>query len=280
MAIRSLASGPDQGTLSGLRQFGALHLDALRHSSRLSSGRRVGQPGDTQFASLIGIGQRLDVQAGSLNVAARNVVQGAALLQTAQGGLSQTGSLLARARELAVQSANGTLNPDERAALDTELTQIKQQLDSTANGTRFNTQTLLDGTAGPVAIQAGATPADTVGVTLPNVTTSALGLSGASLATQSGASAALDQIDSALRQVNGARGQIAAQQSGLDRTSERLGVAQENAAASASRIQDADVAAEASRLALTRIRQQMTLALQAHRNVNQNAALRLLGLPG
>jgi flagellin len=279
MAMASLG-GLESGTLGGLRQMGALALQARRHTGRLSSGLQVGGNGDAELASLIGISQRLDVQAQSLNMAAGNVVQGASLLQTAQGGLSQAGDLLSRARELAVQAANGTLSNQDRAGLDAELTQVKQELDRTANATQFNGQPLLNGTSGPVAIQAGANPGETVGLNLPNTTTAALGLTNASLATQSGAQAAIDQIDTALQNVNGAQSQLAAQQHALDATAQRIGVTAENTAAGASRIQDADVAAEASGQIRTRLQQQFALAALAHGNVNATAALRLLGFPG
>src|SRR5438105_4687403 len=132
MALRALSGELDSGTLSSIRQLNGQALDALRQVGRLSNGKKIGGAGDAEFASLIGISQRLDVQTASLNVAASNVVQGASLIQTAQGGLNQSGDLLARARELAVQASNGTLSGSERAAVDTEFTQVKQELDRTA----------------------------------------------------------------------------------------------------------------------------------------------------
>ena len=279
MVISSLGNGLSVGTQRGARQLETLERDTLRHAGRLSGGTQVGGAANASLASLIGIAQRLDSQAQGLNVAANNVVQGAALLQAAQGGLGQAGDLLARARELAVQSANGTLGSDQRAALDTELTQITQELDRTASSTQLNGRHLLDGTSGPVAIQAGANSGETVGLNLPNTSSRTLGLSGASLTTQAGAAAALDQIDTATQTVSGAQGQLAAQQSRLEATARNLGVAAENTATGAARIQDADVAAEASGQVLTSVRQQVALATLAHQNVSANASLRLLGFP-
>ncbi len=264
-----------------LGQLARLEQDAARRTHRLSTGQQVGGPNNAVLAGLIGIAQRFDVQVQGLNQATSNIVQGVSLLQTAEGGLATTAELLGRARELAVASANGTLTDTDRAALQAEFAQVMQQIDQTANATQFNGRQLLNGTTTTLTIQTGANAGEAAGITLPNATTAALGLNGASIATQAGAAGALGQIDAALEQLSTARAGLGAQQNRLEAALANTGTAMLNQAAAGSRIENADLAQEMTALVNDRLRQSFALATLSHTNTNltAGAVLRLFGQP-
>ncbi len=262
-----------------LGQLARLEQDAARRTHRLSTGQQVGGPNNAVLAGLIGIAQRFDVQVQGLNQATSNIVQGVSLLQTAEGGLATTAELLGRARELAVASANGTLTDTDRAALQAEFAQVMQQIDQTANATQFNGRQLLNGTTTTLTIQTGANAGEAAGITLPNATTAALGLNGASIATQAGAAGALGQIDAALEQLSTARAGLGAQQNRLEAALANTGTAMLNQAAAGSRIENADLAQEMTALVNDRLRQSFALATLSHTNLTAGAVLRLFGQP-
>ena len=266
------------GTAGQRRGLGGIEQDVQRRVSRLSSGKQLGGAENARFAALIGIAQRLSGQESGLRVAAENVNLGASLIQNAEAGLSTTTDLLQRARELAVQSASGTLSDTEREALQTELDQVRQEIDRTALTTQFNTRRLLDGSDPSLALQAGAgpSPEERIALALPQTPSAALGIGGASISTQAGAQAALDQIDSAIAAVSDARSGLGAQASRLSETETALRRAEEDLAAARSRIEDTDVAAETAGLLQDQLRRRAGIALQAQANVSAFAALRLL----
>lgn len=122
---------------------------------KLSTGLRINRAGDD--AAGLAISEKMRGQVNGLNQATRNSQDGISMIQTAEGALSETHSILQRMRELAVQSANGTNTAEDREALQSEVSQLKQEIDRIGNTTEFNTQKLLDGTqAGASGVSAGA----------------------------------------------------------------------------------------------------------------------------
>ncbi|MGX5653127.1 flagellin N-terminal helical domain-containing protein, partial [Hydrogenophaga borbori] len=121
---------------------------------RLSSGLRVNSAKDD--AAGLAISERMNSQVRGLNVAARNANDGISLAQTAEGALGKVGDMLQRMRELAVQSANASNNSDDRKALQSEVTQLRQEIDRVAKTTAFNGTKLLDGSFANATFQVGA----------------------------------------------------------------------------------------------------------------------------
>lgn len=111
--------------------------------SKLSSGLRINKAGDD--AAGLAISEKMRAQVRGLDQATRNAQDGVSLIQTAEGGLNEVHSILQRMRELADQSANGTNTADDRAAIQSEVTQLKAEIDRIGNTTEFNTQKLLNG---------------------------------------------------------------------------------------------------------------------------------------
>jgi flagellin len=140
---------------------------------RLSSGLRINSAKDD--AAGLAISERFTSQIKGLNQAVRNASDGISLSQTAEGGLQTSGDLLQRVRELAVQSANGTNSSSDRAALNNEVSQLKQELSRVANTTQFNGQNVLDGTLSAAQFQVGANANQTITVSIASAKGSDIG---------------------------------------------------------------------------------------------------------
>jgi flagellin len=129
---------------------------------RLSSGLRVNSAKDD--AAGLAISERMNSQVRGLNVAARNANDGISLAQTAEGALGKVGDMLQRMRELAVQSANASNNSSDRAALQAEVTQLRDEIDRVAKTTSFNGTKLLDGTFANATFQVGANAGEGISI--------------------------------------------------------------------------------------------------------------------
>jgi len=125
------------------RQLTGNTLGASKSLEKLSSGFRINRAGDD--AAGLAISEKMRAQIRGLDMAAKNSQDGISLIQTAEGALNETHSILQRMRELADQSANGTNTADDRAALQEEIKQLKDEIDRIGNTTEFNTQKLLNG---------------------------------------------------------------------------------------------------------------------------------------
>jgi len=245
--------------------------------ARLSSGLRIASASDD--AAGLGISERMRAQVRSLNQAGRNAQDGFSLVQTAEGSLNEQSSNLVRMRELAIQAANGTLNTGDRAVLDVEFQSLVSEIDRVANQTTFNGVSLFDGTAGTIDIQVGAESGEVITLTLDDVTSSGLALSGATfnLTDVSNASAALDVLDTAVDSVSSFRGALGASQNRLQSTFRSIQSQSENLSAAESLIRDDAAATETADLTRNSILQQAALSVLGQANVQPQLALSLLG---
>lgn len=117
--------------------------------AKLSSGLRINSAADD--AAGLAISEKMRGQIRGLDQATRNAQDGTSLLQTAEGGLNETQSILQRMRELSVQASSDTNTTSDRTALQTEMTQLTNEVDRIANTTEFNTKKLLNGSLAGVA---------------------------------------------------------------------------------------------------------------------------------
>lgn len=140
---------------------------------RLSSGKRINSSSDD--AAGLAIATRMDSQVRGLNMAIRNANDGISVVQSAEGAMQQVTEMLQRMRELAVQSTSGANNAIDRASLDSEVQQLKAEIDRIASSTTFNSKNLLDGSYA-ANIQVGYELGDTLAVGIGSVSTSALGI--------------------------------------------------------------------------------------------------------
>ncbi|MES3009253.1 MAG: flagellin [Pseudomonadota bacterium] len=129
---------------------------------RLSTGMRVNSARDD--AAGLAIAERMNAQVRGLNVAARNANDGVSLAQTAEGSLGKIGDMVQRIRELAVQSSNATNSADDRASLQSEVSQLKEEIDRVATTTNFNGTKLLDGSFTSAKFQVGSNAGESITV--------------------------------------------------------------------------------------------------------------------
>jgi len=240
---------------------------------RQSSGFRINNAKDD--AAGLFISNQLSSQIVSLNVGIRNANDGISIAQTAEGALQEVTNVLLRSRELALSAASGQNSTEARAALNAEFQALGTEVSRIAESTEFGGQNLFtDETT--FDIQAGTESGQTVSVVTPNVTDIGAAISGENVLTSENASAALEVIDAQLAAVDTARGGLGASQNRLSSTISNFLNVTENVSASRSRIRDADYAAESSNTAKNKILQQAGLAVLAHANLSNQAALSLL----
>jgi flagellin len=179
-------------SLNAQRNLSSSQSSLATSMQRLSSGLRVNSAKDD--AAGPAIAERMSAQTRGLNVAARNANDGISLAQTAEGALGKVGDMMQRMRELAVQSANATNSDDDRKALQSEVSQLRDEIDRVAKNTSFNGRKLLDGSFGSANFQVGSGAGENITVgSLTNTT--AAGLSNVTYGENSGVGAAIDVTD-------------------------------------------------------------------------------------
>lgn len=159
-------------SLAAQRNLATSGADVQTALERLSSGLRINSAKDD--AAGLAISERFTSQIKGLQQAKRNANDGVSLAQTAEGSLGETSKLLQRMRELAVQSANGTNSATDRAALQSEVNQLKSEIDRITAATQFNGQKLLDGSFTGKNFQVGANASETVAISIGAANTSTL----------------------------------------------------------------------------------------------------------
>ena len=243
---------------------------------RLSTGLRITTAADD--AAGLAISERLRSQVKSLSQAKRNANDGISLVQTAEGALDESSSILSRMRELAIQANNGTVSSKDKTTLNEEFGQLVAEVNRIAQSTEFNGINLLDGGASNVNFQVGfgvTGGVDTIGVSISSALSTTLGIDSLNIST--GASAAIAAIDTAIDTVSSQRGGLGAIQNRLSSTISNLGVTVENLSAAESRIRDVDVASETAALTRNSILQQAATSVLAQANIAPQSALSLIG---
>jgi flagellin len=243
--------------------------------ARLSSGLRIATAADD--AAGLGISERMRSQIRSYDVAGRNAQDGVSLSQTAEGAMQEISNNLTRMRELAIQSANGTLTTTDRATIDVEFQALLTEIDRVASEVTFNGLALLDGTTSSIEIQVGIDAGDTISVGLAESTTTALGVGGLSVTSTTLASSALATLDTAINSVSTNRGALGAAQNRLNSVIASISNSRENLSAAESRIRDVDVAIETADMTRNSIMQQAAVSVLSQANVQPQLALSLLG---
>jgi flagellin len=242
----------NQSALTSLRYVNINTSLQNNYLSQLSSGSRVQKASDD--ASSLAVGTKLQSDATTLAQASTSAANGQSVLSTADGGLAQISDILQRLKSLATQAQSGTNDTNSLANIDKEFQDLLSEINSVAQGTRFNGNNLLDGTSAygttGVDFLLGTEATDTITVKISNVTTASAGLnltgltvSGATLNDGlTAAASAAAAIDSAINTLSGVRAQVGADSSRLSFRKNVIDVSDENANAAASTLLDADVA--------------------------------------
>jgi flagellin len=258
---------------------------------KLSSGYRINRAADD--AAGLSISEGLRSQIGGLKVAVRNAQDGISVVQTAEGALTETHSILQRMRDLAVQaSSSGSQDSDARGAAQTEFDQLNKELDRIASTTSFGGQHLLglnisgqSAYNGTFQVGANTSAADQINVDLgASAFGSVSGVSGfdsvglgvASLDLGASAASAIDSLDTAIKGISTARATLGAYQNRFEHTINNLNVAVENLSASESRIRDTDMAQEMVSFTRSQILTQAGTSMLAQANQAPQNVLSLL----
>jgi flagellin len=240
--------------------------------NQLSTGNRINSAKDD--AAGLAISENMTAQIRGLSVAVRNANDGISLAQTAEGAMIEISNMMQRMRELAVQSATGTVSDSQRDFLNTEFTQLQSQISNTISNTKWNGFNVLSTGSVAFTIQVGAESG-----TQTVVVTSA-GLAGAytsaSITTVANASTAMGSMDTGLNTVSSARATLGAVISRLTSAGDNLTNVAQNLTESRSRIRDTDYAQATTELARTMIIQQAGTAVLAQANQLPNSVLALL----
>ena len=280
MAISVLTNVASLGAQRNLSRSQKMQAQSI---GRLSSGLRINQAADD--AAGLGISENLKADIRSLGQARRNANDGVSMMQVAEGSMNEISGIVTRMRELAVQSANGTLGSTERSYIDTEFDQLKAEIDRVSNVTEFNGQKLIDGSASTgLTMQIGIqnTANDRLAVSITRLVASTLGSSALhigsmSMSTATNSQLALGSLDKAIEQLSTARAKVGAFQNRMTIAVENLGVAHENLSAANSRIRDVDVASEAAEMTKSQILSQAGISVLGQANALPQAALSLIG---
>ena len=188
-------------SLNAQRQLTSTSNSLGRSFERLSSGLRIN--GARDDAAGLSITTRFSAQIRGLNQAVRNSNDGISLAQTAEGALNETTNILQRMRELSVQAANDTNNDSDRASLQAEVAQLKEELDRIAETTNFNGNKILSGDFLARDLQVGANVGETLQVSIDAAGTKDLARQVRTSTTTSVSAATLDAGDLTIRYNDG-----------------------------------------------------------------------------
>ena len=248
---------------------------------RLSTGKRIN--GASDDAAGIAIANTMTAQINGLNAAVKNANDAMSMLQTADGALSETSSLVQRMRELAVLAINDTYSTTQKSAMNTEFTALASQITSIATNTQWNGMYILNGSGAAsgtgtsiYTFQVGANTAQTVNVTITSMGLGALSLTTAGIGAAASATSALPDLDTALTVINTARATLGASINRLTHAVDNLSNVAANATESRSKITDTDYAQATSDLARQQIIQQAGTAMLAQANQMPSMVLALL----
>ncbi|MGG4344516.1 flagellin [Paenibacillus lautus] len=246
---------------------------------KLSSGYRINRAADD--AAGLAISEKMRNQIRGLEQASKNSLDGISLIQTAEGALNETHSMLQRMAELYTQGANEVLTTTDAAKIDSEIAQLTAQIGSIASQTQFNTKKLLDGTTTSVVFQVGANSGETITLDLQAALATSLDIAGLTNLAGSNemnttANANLASVQAAINTVSAIRSDLGAVQNRLEHTINNLGTTSENLQAAESRIRDVDMAKEMSEFTKNNILQQAATAMLAQANQQPQGVLQLL----
>ncbi|HEV2159062.1 flagellin [Bradyrhizobium sp.] len=258
-----------------------LNINSAQESSslaKLSSGSRITSASDD--AAGLAISTRISSDVTTLQQAATNASQATAILQTADGGASNISDILARMKSLASESASGTTTDSSRAYINSEFSQLTSEIDSIATGTRYSSQSLLDGSsvfASGVSVLVGSSGSDTITITLTSLKASSLGVSSLDVSTLSDATSALTALDTAIDTVSAARASIGAQESRFNFSSDSISTQTQNLQSANSAIKDVDIASEQAKLSSAEVKTQAAVSAESAANQMPQYLLKLLG---
>ncbi len=263
------------------RQLGITTGHIGKSTEKLSSGYKINRAGDD--AAGLSISEKMRGQIRGLERASTNAQDGISLIQTAEGALAETHSILQRMRELTVQASNDTNVTADRQAIAEEVRALTKEIDRIAAQTEFNTMKLLSGGISNKVLQVGANSNQLITFSISAMTTANLSVTSTATANViSGASAGttitpvVSIVNTAITKVSTQRSKLGALQNRLEHTITNADNTAENLQAAESRIRDVDMAKEMVQYSKNNILQQAAQSMLAQANQSTQGVLSLL----
>ncbi|MCK4803977.1 MAG: flagellin [Spirochaetes bacterium] len=276
------------------RQLKFTTWEVNRDIEKLSSGMKINRAGDD--ASGLAVSEKMRSQIRGLRRAEWNVEDGISFIQTAEGYLGETQSILQRLRELAVQASNGVYSTDDRTLIQVEVSQLVDEIDRISSHAQFNGMNILTGrfarqtgentVTASMWLHLGANmdqrrrmyigTMSSQGLGLKNVIGPAFAATFISISTPANANRAIGAIDEALMKVSKQRADLGAYQNRLEYAAKGLMAGYENMQAAESRIRDTDMAEQMVNFVKNQILVQSGTAMLAQANTTPQSVLQLL----
>ena len=261
------------------RQLGITTSAQAKSTEKLSSGYKINRAADD--AAGLSISEKMRSQIRGLNKASSNAQDGVSLVQTAEGALNETHSILQRMNELATQAANGTNTSVDRSAIRAELDQLTSEINRIQSTTQFNTMNLLDGTFSgttkQMKLQVGALSGQSIDFSIANMCATKIGLKTTlSVSTFTKAGSYMKSVQDAIEVVSKQRSAMGAIQNRLEHTIANLDTTSENTQSAESRIRDTDMASEMVTYSKNNILAQAGQSMLAQANQSTQGVLSLL----
>lgn len=242
--------------------------------AKLSSGVRINKASDD--AAGLAIADSLKSDAVSLGQGSRNAADGLSLLEIRDSTLQQVSDINGRLKELAAQSANGTLSDSQRSALSEEFNALKDEASRIVSSTSFNGQKVFSGDSTAIQVGTSGGQESQISAGSSDLSAALISLSSADISSREGALQAMSSIDSAQSKVSDIRSKSGAAGARLESAISNNEVAAENIRAAESRIRDVDVAAETAKALQYRILSEPGTAMAAQANQIQQTIMQLL----
>ena len=275
------------------RNLSSNATNSQKNLEKLSSGYRINRSADD--AAGLAISEQMRSKINGLDQATSNANDAIGLIQTAEGALTETHSMLQRMVTLATQSANGTYNSTARTAIGEEVTALKAELNRIASTTDYNgVKPLNTGNApgaaaapavgggspapaaGGIVVQIGPTAGETLTIATAKMGSTALGVNAVDVSTVSKANSAITTINKAINSVSTHRAKLGASQNRLEHTINNLKTTNENMTAAESRIRDTDMAKEMAAFTKNNILNQAAQSMLSQANQQPQGVLSLL----
>ncbi|AKL86523.1 flagellin [Bacillus atrophaeus] len=275
--------------LNTLNRLSSNNSASSKNMEKLSSGLRINRAGDD--AAGLAISEKMRGQIRGLEMASKNSQDGISLIQTAEGALTETHSILQRVRELVVQAGNtGTQDSTDLGAIQDEISSLVEEIgggdnkNGISDRTEFNGKKLLNGDfaegKASLTFQIGANGSQQLTVNIDDMSATALGVDALDVKGFDGTAAtfdpALKSVDDAIQKVSSQRSKLGAVQNRLEHTINNLSASGENLTAAESRIRDVDMAKEMSEFTKNNILSQASQAMLAQANQQPQNVLQLL----
>ncbi|MHC4532453.1 MAG: flagellin N-terminal helical domain-containing protein [Planctomycetota bacterium] len=261
-------------SVNAARHVGDSYNALASSVERLSSGLRINSAKDDAAGLAVRELMRADIAV--IEQAVRNAQDGISMIQTMEGAMATIDDALVRMQQLAEQAATGSYSSAQRAIMESEFQEMRNEIDRVAGSTEFNDIKMLDNSA-TVSIHIGKLTTDSISVTGSNITSASSGLNitGLTISNATSAQQAVITLDSAISTKDTARGTFGYKMNRLENAISVLNIQVENLQAAESRISDVDVATEMAEMTKNQVLAQAGISMLAQANTSPQMALKL-----